>query len=174
MGRKGRPLLHGVTAYLWASSETKERNIPNGRSCFLQGVAFTWLVTGIVLARRNHVPILVPDDRYFRSAFGQASLVVILLVSGFQLVSSMMLYRLFGVVLIHLDLPLWHRRAFDCGWLYFWVFLVGIRIVQWTTAVSTYPSLPRFHLSICYVARDNVVLLFANSFGRWTKAIVWI
>lgn len=55
---------------------------------FLQGVAFTWLVTGIVLARRNHIPILVPDDRYFRSAFGQASLVVILLVSGFQLVSS--------------------------------------------------------------------------------------
>lgn len=47
-----------------------------------------WLIAGIAIARRNHIAILVPDDRYFRSAFGQASLVMLLLVSGFQLVGS--------------------------------------------------------------------------------------
>lgn len=47
-----------------------------------------WLIAGIVLARKNHIAILVPDDRYFRSAFGQASLVMLLLVSAFQLVGS--------------------------------------------------------------------------------------
>lgn len=54
---------------------------------FCQGVALFWSLTGIGLSRRNHVPILSPDDRYFRSAFGQASLVVLVFISAFQLVS---------------------------------------------------------------------------------------
>ena len=54
---------------------------------FKQGIALFWSLTGVGLARRNHIPILVPDDRYFRSVFGQASLVVLFLVPASQLVS---------------------------------------------------------------------------------------
>lgn len=134
-----------------------------------------WTVANIWLARRNHVPILDPDTRYFRSVVGQASLVVFLLVSASHLVSLvLLLLYIMLFVLIDAACLLRHSRDLDNGRLHRWLLYMGLGVVQRTRTVSIPSAFSRFHGSRYHIPGCDAIPLCANSFRGRTKITLGI